>query len=281
MRCAMKTGAPLPMAQPEAIMHPENNPWIATLETAAMPQLIHPPSRPAGPPDLSQDTPSGERRQNNPSQELGGLANKVRRNWQDYGWSVTLNKILAYLVRSIYFRQTYRVYRIDLDKAISPPGSGTQDFKFRILTAQDSDAIAQIESIAEWLRGELKEAIAAGHPCLVALDGERVAGFNLINLEHATLRLVSLTRKLRKGCAWSEHIAVGKEYRKAGLGAELRRRIFQELKRRGFHRLYGGTLPSNAASLNLARSVGFREIADVRYRKILWVEQWTYKRVRG
>jgi L-amino acid N-acyltransferase YncA len=92
---------------------------------------------------------------------------------------------------------------------------------------------------------------------------------------------VNLTRKLRPGCAWSEHIAVRKEYRRSGLGAQLRLRIFQELKRRGVRSLYGGTLVTNTASLALARSVGFREIADVHYRKFLSFEKWHYVRVRA
>jgi GNAT superfamily N-acetyltransferase len=157
----------------------------------------------------------------------------------------------------------------------------TSNLTFRILTAEDRDAIAQIEAIAEWLRGRLQGAIAAGQPCLVALDGDRVAGFNLISLDHATIPLVNLTRKLRMDCAWSEHIAVRKEYRRAGVGAQLRFRIFHELERRGVRRLYGGTLVSNAASLSLARSVGFEEIADIHYCKFFSHEKWLYKRVRG
>jgi GNAT superfamily N-acetyltransferase len=154
-------------------------------------------------------------------------------------------------------------------------------FTFKILTSQNLDMISQIENIAEWLRGRLTEAVAAGLVCLVALDGDEVAGFNLINFDDATLVLVNLKKKLRSGIAWSEHIAVKKEFRKTGLGSQLRFRIFQELKRRGIRRLYGGTLRSNTASLALTRSVGFREIGDIHYRKFFFFEKWWYKRVRG
>lgn len=224
--------------------------------------------------------PSEDSGHGSASPELGSLFDKIRRNWQDYGWDITLRKTVAYLVRSIYFRQVYRIYRINLSDAKPTVDGDGHDFTFKLLTAENADAIAQIEAIAEWLRGRLQGAIAAGQPCLVALDGDRVAGFNLISLDRATLTLVNLTRKLRPHCAWSEHIAVGKEYRKAGLGAQLRFRIFRELERRGVRRLYGGTLVSNTASLNLARSVGFEEIADIHYRKFLYHEKWRYKRVR-
>jgi len=210
---------------------------------------------------------------------LGDLAHKVHRNLQDYGWYITGQKALAYLVRAIYFRQTYRIYRINLEATKPPEDLNQHNFTFKILTTQNVDMIAQIETIAEWLRGQLKKALADGQLCLVALDGSEVAGFNLINFDHATLVLVNLKKKLRRGFAWSEHIAVKKGFRKTGLGSQLRIRIFQELKKRGIRRLYGGTLRSNTASLNLARSVGFKEIGDIHYRKFFSFEKWSYKRV--
>jgi GNAT superfamily N-acetyltransferase len=212
---------------------------------------------------------------------LGGLAHKVRRNLEDYGWRFTIQKILAYLGRPVYFRQVYRIYRINLaaTKPIEVPGKG--DFTFRILTAQDAGLIAQIENIAEWLRRQLQGKIEAGQLCLVALDGEQVAGFNLIDFEQANLALVNLQKKLRRGFAWSEHVAVKKEFRRTGLASQLRYRIFEELKRRGIRRLYGGTLRSNAASLRLTRSVGFKEIGDIYYRKFFSFESWEYKRIRA
>jgi GNAT superfamily N-acetyltransferase len=219
--------------------------------------------------------------QDSSAPELSGFFHKVRRNWQDYGWSVTARKTLAYLIRAVYFRQVYRIYRIKVANVAPPAESNAYGFKFRMLTPRDVDAIAQIEGIAEWLRGCLRPAIAAGQPCLAAMDGDRVAGFNLIRMDRATLVLVNLTRKLRPDCAWSEHIAVRKEYRRSGFGAQLRLRIFQELKHRGVRSLYGGTLVTNTASLALARSVGFQEIADVHYRKFLSFEKWRYVRVRA
>jgi len=212
---------------------------------------------------------------------LGGLAHKVLRNLQDYGWRIIAQKTLAYLVRSVYYRQVYRIYRVNLDPTKPPEDFDNHNFTFKILTPQNVDMIAQVENIAEWLRGQLKDAIAAGQLCLVALDGGEVVGFNLINFNHATLVLVNLKKKLRRDFAWSEHIAVKNEFRRTGLGSQLRNRIFQELRKRGIRRLYGGTLRSNTASLALTRSVGFREIGDIYYRKFLSFEKWRYQRVRG
>ncbi len=214
------------------------------------------------------------------SPRLGGLTHKVRRNVEDYGWRITIQKILAHFVRSVYFRQVYRIYRINLDTTKPLEDSGKRNFTFKILTAQDAGLIAQVENIAEWLRLQVQEKIAAGQLCLVALDGEQVAGFNLIDFEQANLVLVNLQKKLRPGFAWSEHVAVKKEFRRTGLASQLRYRIFEELKRRGIRRLYGGTLRSNAAALRLTRSVGFKEIGDIYYRKFFSIENWQYKRIR-
>ena len=212
---------------------------------------------------------------------LSGLAHKIHRNLEDYGWHITVKKTLAYLVRSVYFRQVYRIYRINLETTKPPDDFDNHNFTFKILTTQNVDMIAQVENIAEWLRGQLREGIAAGQLCLVALDGDKVVGFNLINFDHAILILVNLKKKLRGGFAWSEHIAVTKEFRRTGLGSQLRYRIFDELRRRGIRRLYGGTLRSNTASLSLTRSVGFKEIGEIHYRNLFSFENWKYKRVRG
>lgn len=231
--------------------------------------------------DILKGIPEDKRLLDIASLRPSGLAHKVRRNLEDYGWHVTIKKALAYLVRWIYFQQVYRVYAINLDTIKESKYSGDHKFTFKLLTPQNLDMIAQVENTAEWLRGQVKGKITAGQSCLVALDGEKVAGFNLINFEQAFLILVNRKKKLRPGSAWSEHIAVKKEFRKSGLGALLRYRIFEVLRSRGIHRLYGGTLRSNTASLGLTRSVGFKEICDIHYHKFLSFKIWQFKRVRN
>jgi GNAT superfamily N-acetyltransferase len=244
-----------------------------------MGHIAHLPENPKPESKVLNGLPPGDSSQATASLGLGGLAHKIHRNRQDYGWRVTIHKALAYLIRSIYFRQIYRIYKVNLEGMKPRVDFDEHPFTFKVLSAQNENMIAEIENMAEWLRGRLSTAIANGQMCLVALDGDRVAGFNLINFDHATLVLVNLKKNLRTGCAWSEHIAVKKEFRKTGLGSQIRFRIFQELKKRGIRRLYGGTLQSNIASLNLARSVGFEEIADIDYRKFFFLENWRYKRV--
>ena len=212
---------------------------------------------------------------------MRGIARRVVRNFRDYGLRITCGKSLAYLARGLYFHQVYRLYRINLNRIAPSEPSNSIQFTFRLLSQQDSGLIAQVEDIAEWLHGQLKNRIAAGQLCLVAMDGTKVAGFNLINLKEASMVLVNRRVALRPASAWSEHIAVLKDYRRSGLGADLRRSVFEVLRSRGIRRLYGGTLRSNTAALKLTRAVGFKEIGDLHYKKILSFEEWRFTRVRG
>lgn len=213
------------------------------------------------------------------SMKLHVFVRKVQRNVEDYGWGVVARKTLAHLLRLFYFHQVYRIYRIELD-GTQPAGEDVPGFTFKLLGPEDCDAIAQIESHAEWLHGTLQRRLGAGDMCLAVLEGSRVAGFNLVTFGTVHIPLVNLRAGFRAGEAWSEHIAVLKEFRQRGLAAELRYRIFAELRRRGIRRLYGGTLSSNLPSLKLTRHVGFREIVDVDYRRVLHCESWRYRRVK-
>ncbi len=134
--------------------------------------------------------------------------------------------------------------------------------------------------MAEWMRGELVDKIASGSLCLVILDENKVAGFNLITFGGVFIPLIKLKRVFHQHDAWSEHIAVHKNYRRRGLATQLRYRIFDELRRRGYKKLYGGTLVSNKPSLKLAHKLGFKEIADIRYLKILDSKSWRFNRIR-
>jgi GNAT superfamily N-acetyltransferase len=154
------------------------------------------------------------------------------------------------------------------------------DFRFEMLRAEDTDIIEQIEQHSEWLSGQLADKLRNGQICVVALDGRKMVGFNLINFGCVEIPLLETTRQFRPDAAWSEHIAVHTDYRGRGLGARLRYFIFGELKKRGYKRLYGGTLGTNLPSLKLARKVGFSEYADVIYTKILFHKTWQFKKVR-
>jgi GNAT superfamily N-acetyltransferase len=152
---------------------------------------------------------------------------------------------------------------------------------FKTLGAGDEAEIAQIENLAEWLRGSLRKEIAAGAMCLVALQNEKVVGSNLIAFGDVLIPLINLQRTFRKSEAWSEHIAVHRDCRRRGIASKLRYRAFEELRKRGIKRVYAGALRHNVVSLQSARKVGHREFVDVRYLRLLGIETWRYKRVKA
>lgn len=204
---------------------------------------------------------------------------KIRRNLNDFGLRVVLVKGIQYLFKTFYIQRTYRVYRRVLT-AERFPERAPEGAVVRLIDAGDTDAIRQIESMEEWLQGNLLGILSHGI-CVVAFDGSRVVGFNLVAFREAYISLLNLHKRLRHHQAWSEQITVSKTFRKQELASALRYRVFTELQRRGVRTLYGGTLLSNTPSLKLAAKVGFQAIADVQYLKILNRERRLWMRIRN
>ena len=207
------------------------------------------------------------------------LRDKVGRSVTDAGWRITAARAIARLWSPVYEHQVYRIYRIDLGEA-PPAGVDPRDrFRFRLVESGDEDALDQIRRYAEWMRDDVAEKIAAGSICLVGLDDDKVAGFNLVSFGEVEIPLLRMRRRFPDDAAWSEHIAVFKAYRRRGLAGQLRSRIFEELRRRRVKRLYGGALIWNTGSLGLARHLGFTETVDVHYHRVLGMEFRDYRRV--
>lgn len=211
-----------------------------------------------------------------------GYYRKLRRNIDDYGLSTAFRKSLMYFVVLIYERRTYRLYVMDIDsyEGNTPVQSAGESFVFSALQPDEFDAIAQVEAMAEWLEGNLHDRIQSGNICLVAREGERVAGFNLISFGECYIPLIRKSHRFKPHQAWSEHIAIHKDFRRRGLGTGLRQQVFVKLKEVGAKQLYGGTLINNFPALKLARKLGFREFVDVEYRKFGVWRRWNYLRVR-
>lgn len=207
------------------------------------------------------------------------LVSKVRRNLRDVGVAITLKKSLGYVLGFLYGTTVYRIYMIDL-AAYRPKSRDGRGFTYKVICEKDADCIRQIEKMEEWLEGNVAKKIAGGAVCLVAMDNCTVAGFNIAAFGEVEMPLVRVRRKFPDDSAWSEQITVHNNYRGKGLGSELRYRMFEELKGRGYRRFFGGTLSNNVANLKLSRKVGFREIADIRYRRVLGTRQWRVDRVR-
>jgi GNAT superfamily N-acetyltransferase len=203
---------------------------------------------------------------------------KIKRNLRDHGLWRTLVKTLLELLHPVFHARTYRLYRADL-RQVAIPDRPDPAFVFRLLTPGDVASVRQIEDLEEWLRGTLQQRLAQGAICLLALDGDRVAGFNLVTFTGIHIPVVHYLRRLRPGDAFSEQITVHPEYRGRGLGSTLRHEIFRILRQQGKRRLYGGTDAHNGPNLALCRKVGLKEVADVRYQKLLRRKLTTVRRI--
>ena len=211
---------------------------------------------------------------------LGTIVKKIRRNVRDYGLAATAQKSLAALVAFAYESTAYRIYRKEIDPSVDTGEQPPHPFKLHVLGTMDGDFIFQMEEMEEWLAGKVLDMLGSGSLCVLLLDEDKVAGFNLFSVGEVYMPLVNVKRTFRSHEAWSEQITVHQDYRGMGLATILRRQAFQELGNRGIRKFYGGTLPSNIANRKLSKKVGFQEIADIHYRKVLGSKNWLVKRVR-
>jgi len=141
--------------------------------------------------------------------DIHRLINKFRRNFRDYGLSITLRKAMGQIFGFLYDSKEYRIYMVDLRKS-NPERREGGEFLYRLITPDDLDYIRQIESMEEWLEGEVVNKLSKGGICLVAMTNGKMAGFNIASFGEVEMPLVKVKRAFRKGEAWSEQITVGK-----------------------------------------------------------------------
>jgi len=156
---------------------------------------------------------------------------KIQRNLRDYGLLETSKKAAVYLLSPFYHHRAYRLYSIDLCR-LNRVESRPFDLQFKFIEPGDDNIIRQIENMEEWLQGLMAKKLENQSLCLAALERGKVVEFNIVSFGKVYIPLVRLNKILHKHEAWSEQITVDKAYRRIGLGCELRRRIFEELKKR-------------------------------------------------
>jgi GNAT superfamily N-acetyltransferase len=202
---------------------------------------------------------------------------KLRRHVRDYGLLHTLGKVALYPLSWLYVSRNYRISRLDVNAAMAP-SAGDRSLQYRFITANDREIIAQIETMEEWLEGMIAPKLRAGDLCVVAMDGNTLAGFKLVTFGRY-IGIIDWTRTARPNSAWVYFIGVRHDLRGRGIASGLRNLMTAELKRRGVTRLYSGAMTFNVASLRSQGKSGYREIVDVRYRRILWFHWRRYSRI--
>jgi hypothetical protein len=207
------------------------------------------------------------------------LVKKFKRNVNDYGSLAAAGKVFRYLLSPFFEHITYRVYAIDLTD-LAVPRVERDDVVFRVVGQEDTGIIEQITCMEEWLEGQLKTKLLRNGLCIAAMEGHKVAGFNLISFSTVYLPLMKLHKSLNSYEAWSEQITVAKNFRKKKLATDIRYFTLQQLQKRGIAQLYGATQISNTASLHLAQKVGFRYIEDIHYFNLLGYKTWKYRKIK-
>lgn len=188
--------------------------------------------------------------------------------------------MILYPFINIYKRKDYLIYKKDLVSYI--PNSKTNPaFEYRFYDHHNIDdkIVKQVLDMEEWLIDKMESIIKHGGLCVVALDGEKVAGFNLVSFNLVNIPLVELDKKFRADQAWSEQITVSKDYRNQGLGSILRYKMFNELKKRGYRSLYGGTMWDNWSNIELSKKVGFQIFVKIKFKRLFNRKKYFYERI--
>jgi ribosomal protein S18 acetylase RimI-like enzyme len=208
------------------------------------------------------------------------LIKKFKRNLVDYGFFIAVKKMILYPFSDIYKEKVYLIYKKDLRKYVSANKSNPA-FEFKIFTKENlNDNIKnQLIEIEEWLTDRIEFIFNHFGICLVALDGDKVAGFNLVSADEVFIPLIEMNRKFKSDQAWSEQITVRKEYRSKGLGSILRYKMFDELKARGFKALYGGTMWDNWSNIELSKKVGFVIFLKIKFKRIFKNKKYEFERI--
>ena len=208
------------------------------------------------------------------------ILKKIIRNFNDYGFWITIRKSVEYPFSFIFYKKIYRLYRIDLSH-YTVKKDDSSAFKYIVMDKDsiNDNIIEQIESLEEWIIGVLKKDLKEDGICIIALDGDTVAGFNWISFNEVYIPIIMKTKVFRPHTAWSEQITVNKNYRGKGLGTSLRTHAFIELKNRNIRKFYGGTLNINEANIRLSQKAGFEFYVDVHFLRLFGCKMWKYKRI--
>ena len=205
---------------------------------------------------------------------------KINRNIRDYGFGLFMKEMAERALGPVFGTRTYHIYIVDLDKVTikrSPPPPGIE---IRFIGPEESELVAQIEDMEEWLHGKVAGKLGKGQKCLVAVNGKEVAGFNLISFDALNVPAVRLCKPLRASECASEQITVHPKFRGMGLGSDLRSAFFLAMKEAGFRRIYGGTDATNAANRALTKKVGFKIFAKARFMRVMGRKSLRISRLR-
>lgn len=200
------------------------------------------------------------------------LKKKTTRNFRDYGFFISLKKIISHLIKPIYEKRRVLIFKIDLTN-INKKEINKKSLNCKTVKLTDTYILQQIEDMEEWLAGKMESNINKGKLCLALLNNSKVIGFYLISLGEIDLPLLRLKVILEKNEAFGEQITIHKKYRRKGLATELRHLAYMELKRQGIEKFYATVAVDNLASIRSVKKVGGQILGTLLYKGLLETKQ--------
>jgi len=169
-----------------------------------------------------------------------------------------------------------KIYCIDIPENFTTDAP-KKHFVIKKINFKDLKIIEQIEFLEEWLTNKVEKKLMQNDMCIVALEKNRVVGFNMISFGKIFIPSLEKTIQLKQNEAWSYQITVHKNYRNQHIGAALRYKVFYELVKKNIKKLYGATYANNKGALKLADRTGFHVISEIHYKKFFNLEEVVQK----
>ncbi len=192
----------------------------------------------------------------------------IKRNLYNFGLFITLKKTFYFVIKPVYKKLTYKIYIIGLNH-INQQRISNNNFVYKFVNKDDIEIIKQIEDMEEWLQNRIIEKLNSNCICLAAMDKNSVVGFLVANLNEMNIPWIKFKKKLRANECYGEQITINKKFRRIGLAASLRLRVFEELRKRGITKFYVGIPNWNKLIRKSVIDFGFNYLADISYLRFI------------
>jgi hypothetical protein len=207
------------------------------------------------------------------------IVKKIKRNLYNFGIWITVKKAFFSLLKQVYRKLTYKIYFIELNNFNRPPDRN-KNFVYKFVDRDDRNIINQIEDMEEWLENRIVEKLDNNCICLAALDNDTVTGFLIANPNALNIPWMKFKKNLRSNECYGEQITINKKYRRMGLAASLRLKVFDEIQKKGITKFYVGIPSWNKIIRKSVNKFGFTYLADLSYLKIIMCGGLRLKRVK-
>lgn len=200
---------------------------------------------------------------------------------RNFGVRYTIWRILEEtLLKKLIAQRKFIIY----DKDLTEVGGfelANPHLRFSFVSQDDADVLEGIEGISGFPRDLIVERLRTGSECLVAMDGNKVVGFNLASFGNIYIYYLEQRVNLSESAAWSEQISVSKQYWNRGIAVDIRNIMFQHLKQKGHTKFIGGCLELNSKARMLAKKLGFVEREMIAYTRVVKWKKYSSQPLDG